>query len=209
MHQIAQELDISEGSAYWLHERRREPIVSQRRAIIATLTASGTRNTELCNLHWKDIDFLHGKIRVSESKTHHGVREIDITEWLASELTRYRESLPDDPHPDNPVFPTRRGTFRNKDNLNQRVISPVQEAAQGLRAEQGLPPLPTDLSAHVFRRTYATLMAEAGAPPKYVQKQLGHGSARLTLDVYTRLSDRQDRRALGRAFDGLMAGTQE
>jgi len=86
------------------------------------------------------------------------------------------------------------------------VIGPVQRAAQTLRAERGLPPLPATLSAHVFRRTYATLMAEAGAPARYVQKQLGHGSARLTLQVYTRVSDTQARQALGRAFDKLMTG---
>ena len=65
-----------------------------------------------------------------------------------------------------PVFPTRAGTFRNKDNLNHRVVASVQRAAAQLRNERGLTPLPTRLSAHVFRRTFATLMAEAGAPPK-------------------------------------------
>jgi hypothetical protein len=49
-------------------------------------------------------------------------------------------------------------------------------------------------------------MIEAGAPPRYVQRQLGHGSARLMLEVYTRVSDSQDRATLGRAFDDLMAG---
>lgn len=91
-------------------------------------------------------------------------------------------------------------------NLNRRVIAPVQRAAAKPRARRKLSPLPTDLSAHVFRRTYATLMAEAGAPPRYVQRQLGHGSARLTLEVYTRVSDTRDRTRLGRAFDELMAG---
>ena len=46
--QIAEELEMSEGGVCWLYERRRVPIASQRRAIIAMLTASGTRNTEAC-----------------------------------------------------------------------------------------------------------------------------------------------------------------
>ncbi|HLH66090.1 MAG TPA: hypothetical protein VKV27_10335 [Solirubrobacteraceae bacterium] len=36
------------------------------------------------------------------------------------------------------------------------VIQPVQRAANKLRSQRGLPPLPTELSAHVFPRTYAT-----------------------------------------------------
>jgi integrase len=104
------------------------------------------------------------------------------------------------------VFPTRPATFRDKNNLNRRVITPVQQAAGKLREERQLPPLPSRLSAHVFRRRYATMMIEAGAPPRYVQRQLGHGSARLTLEVYTRVSDSQDRATVGRAFDDLMAG---
>src|SRR5687768_8191026 len=40
---------------------------------------------------------------------------------------------------------------------------------------------------HDLRHTYASLMAEAGAPPKYVQKQLGHSSFQVTMDIYSHL----------------------
>ena len=50
-------------------------------------------------------------------------------------------------------------------------------------------------------------MAEAGAPPRYVQRQLGHRSTKLTLEAYTRVSESQDRRKLGKAFDEFMAAT--
>ena len=65
---------------------------------------------------------------------------------------------------------------------------------------------PAKLSAHVFRRTYITLMAEAGAPITYVQDQVGHESARLTLEIYARVSRSRDRAKWGRAFDELMSG---
>jgi len=203
--QIAQRLKMSEGGVCWLYTRHRHRIVSQRRAIIATLTASGTRNTELCLLRWQDLDFHRSKIRIPASKTNRGIREIDMTPWLREQLLTYKASL-SERQPESPVFPTRDGSFRDKDNLNRRVVAPVQRAAATLRSERGLAELPTGLSAHVFRRTYATLMIEAGAPPRYVQRQLGHESARLTLEVYSRVSDSQDRTKLGRAFDELMAG---
>jgi hypothetical protein len=90
--------------------------------------------------------------------------------------------------------------------MNRRVIGPVERAAAALRAERGLAPLPTGLSAHAFRRTYITLMAEAGAPITYVQDQVGHESARLTLEIYARVSRSRDRAKWGRAFDEIMAG---
>lgn len=40
---------------------------------------------------------------------------------------------------------------------------------------------------HDLRHTYASRMAEAGAPPKYVQKQLGHSSFQVTMDIYSHL----------------------
>jgi hypothetical protein len=49
-------------------------------------------------------------------------------------------------------------------------------------------------------------MAEAGAPITYVQDQVGHESARLTLEIYARVSRSRDRAKWGRAFDEPMAG---
>ena len=203
--QIAEQLNMSEGGLCWLYTRHRPRIVSQRRAIIATLTASGTRNTELCVLRWQDLDFHRYKIRIPAAKSNRGVREIDMTPWLREQLLIYRASL-GDVRPDGPVFPTRDQSFRDKDNLNRRVVAPVGRAAATLRSQRGLAPLPTGLSAHVFRRTYITLMAEAGAPITYVQDQVGHESARLTLEIYARVSRSRDRAKWGRAFDELMAG---
>jgi integrase len=203
--QITEQLEMSQGGICWLYTRRRPRIVSGRRAIIATLSSSGTRNTELCLLRWRDLDFHGYKIRIPASKTNRGVREIDMTPWLREQLLTYRASL-GEVSVEDPVFPTRDESFRDKDNLNRRVIAPVQRAAAELRSERGLAPLPTGLSAHVFRRTYTTLMAEAGAPITYVQDQVGHESARLTLEIYARVSRSRDRQKWGRAFDELMAG---
>ncbi len=203
--QIAEQLDMSQGGVCWLYTRHRPRIVSRRRAIIATLTASGTRNSELCLLRWQDLDFQRCKIRIPAAKTNRGVREIDMTPWLREQLLTYKASL-GETQPEDPVFPTRDATFRDKDNMNRRVIGPVQRAAAALRTERGLAPLPTGLSAHVFRRTYITLMAEAGAPITYVQDQVGHESARLTLEIYARVSRSRDRAKWGRAFDEIMAG---
>lgn len=49
-------------------------------------------------------------------------------------------------------------------------------------------------------------MLEAGAPPSYVQEQVGHEDASTTLNIYARVLRKRDRRSFGRAFDELMTG---
>src|SRR5206468_12290109 len=108
-----------------------------------------------------------------------------------------------------PVFPTRTGGRRTKDNLNRNVIRPVVRAANAGRAEQGLPPLPLAVTAHTFRRTFVTLMLEAGAPLPYVQDQGGHEDAKTTQEIYSRVLRRQQRAHVGAAFNELMYGARE
>jgi integrase len=37
---------------------------------------------------------------------------------------------------------------------------------------------------HDLRHTYATILLMAGMSPAYVQRQLGHGSISITVDIY-------------------------
>ena len=45
------------------------------------------------------------------------------------------------------------------------------------------------MTVHDLRHTAASLMVKAGANVKAVQRQLGHASAAMTLDVYADLFD--------------------
>jgi integrase len=205
---IAARLGRSEGGVIWLHRRRAVRGPSPSRAAIALLSASGVRNTEACDLRWSDLDFTHGKINVARSKTKRGVREIDMIPWLREELLAYRAAA-DTPDLDAPVFPTRDGAYRTKDNLNRNVIRPVVRAANHARRERGMPPLPVTVTAHTFRRTYVTLMLEAGAAPTYVQDQAGHEDTKTTQEIYARVLRRQQRAHVGTAFNELMYGARE
>ena len=129
-----------------------------------------------------------------------------MTPWLREQLLTYKASL-GDVAPENPVFPTRDAIVpRQGQPQPPRDRAGRSGRQQRCASERGLAPLPTGLSAHVFRRTYITLMAEAGAPITYVQDQVGHESARLTLEIYARVSRSRDRAKWGRAFDEIMAG---
>jgi integrase len=72
------------------------------------------------------------------------------------------------------VFATGKGTPLDAQNVVNRYFKPLLRRA-------GLP----DIRWHDLRHTYATLLLSRGTHPTYVQKSLGHASARLTLDRYS------------------------
>ena len=57
---------------------------------------------------------------------------------------------------------------------------------------------------HTCRRTFASLLYEAGASPAYVMAQLGHTSSALALEVYAKKMERQ--RDTGARMDALIRG---
>jgi integrase len=140
--------------------------------MVATFGCAGLRNTELCDLDWRDLVFAHRKIRVADAKTPAGVREVAMTPRLLEELLAYRSTIGDVGH-DAPAFPTWRGTRRNKDNVNARVLKPALRRADELRADRGLPCLPPSVTVHTLRRTYVSLMLAAGADLRWVQSPGG------------------------------------
>lgn len=206
--EVARRMQRSEAGVIWLYQRHAIRCASPSRAIVALLAASGARNTEVCDLLWSDLDFTHGKINVSRSKTNRGVREIDMIPWLREELLSFRAAI-GTPDLTAPVFATRTGAARTKDSLNRNVIRPVVRAANVLRADRGLSPLPVTVTAHTFRRTFVTLMLEAGAPLTYVQDQVGHEDTKTTQEIYARVLRRQQRARVGAAFNELMYGARE
>jgi integrase len=204
---IARSLEVAESTAIYLYRRLEDPPAQttlMRRAIVATLGCSGLRNTELCDLDWVDLVFAHRKIRVADSKTPAGVREVAMTPRLLEELLAYRATI-GDVRQGAPAFPTGRGTRRDKDNVNARVLKPALRRAGELREERGLPPLPPGVTVHTLRRTYVSLMLAAGADLRWVQGQVGHEDAKMTLEVYTQVLQRKDRELYTEAFDRLMA----
>lgn len=62
----------------------------------------------------------------------------------------------------------------------QRIVDLINESRCELDQFESM-------SGHTFRHTYATRCFEAGVDPKVVQKQLGHASLKMTMDLYTHL----------------------
>ena len=202
--EIGRRLGVAEATAIYYTQQHARRRTSARRTIIACLAGAGLRNTELCRIDVRDVDFAHGTINVADAKTEAGVRKVDLSPMLRDELlavarvagrSRGRE----------PVLP-RAGARRDKDNINARVIRPAVRRANERRVLRDLPPLPARVTAHTLRRTYISMMFAAGAEIPYVMAQVGHGDSKVTLEIYAQVLKRRDREQIGRAFDHLLVG---
>lgn len=107
--------------------------------------------------------------------------------------------------PSDLVFPTSKGTALHRANISNRLLAGAVERANERRAQDGRPPI-AGATNHTLRRTFASLLYEAGASPAYVMAQLGHASSALALDVYARKMDRD--RATGARMDALIRAAE-
>jgi integrase len=161
----------------------------------------------MCQLKWWDVDVHHQRLIIREAKTDAGVRDVDLSLDVMEELMAWRASRPGSTENEF-VFPTDSGRPRDKDNVRERVLRPVVNKTNERRNERGLPPLPP-VSPHALRRTYISLLIEAGAPLPYVMRQVGHEDSRTTLEVYAQVQQRLSRKQIHQAFDDLLATAGE
>ncbi len=162
-----------------------------RRAAIATLLFAGLRAEEVGGLRWRDVDLANGRLCVGRAKTDAGVREVDLLPILRDELASHKAASKNT-GPDRPVFVTSTGKPRDRHNLRQRVVAPLARKADELLAERDQPPLPTGLSPHKLRHSFASLLVALGNDPAYVMAQLGHTDPAFTLRVYAHVMRRGD-----------------
>ncbi len=162
-----------------------------------TALRSGLRKSELIALKWGDIQFGESEndnnrfILVQRhyymghfgiSKTHE-CRRVDMSKQLRAVLLAHKESallrafqLGKTSIADDLVFPSEAGTTICPDNIGPRYMEPALEQA-GLRK----------FRFHDLRHTFGSLLIQAGVSPAYVQKQMGHRSIQVTIDVYGHL----------------------
>jgi integrase len=171
-----------------------------REAIIGCLCFSGLRATELCDLKWSAVNLDRRTIYVPGTKSKNAGRTVNIVDGLLPLLIGHYNTSPFNRKTD-PVFPTAKGTKRNKDNLRERVVAPVDAKArqliledERLAGETDEPrrmdvELPPDITPHTFRRTFCGFCTEVERDPNYVQRQMGHAHPAFTQRIYNRVRD--------------------
>jgi len=141
---------------------------SRNRAILTLLYASGVRVSELCALHWRDLqpNGEGGQITVF------GKGGVTRAIQIPGSVWKLVNSLRDDAEPGHPVFLSRK--VKNGGQLRPlAVLRIVRQAAR--RAGVELP-----VSPHWFRHAHASHALDRGAPLHLVQATLGHAGVATT-----------------------------
>lgn len=177
---------------------------SERAAVFGlTLVFSGLRFGEANRLEVADLvgrilmvehstATVHGRQVEADTKSHRK-RQVVLPQAVAD---RIRELVGD--RKTGPLLPAPRGgrwhhcswTRIHKRAVAAAVIAHEDCAGAGCRGcEQGWVSagLPEDTTTHQLRHTAVSHAIDAGASVKAVQRMVGHSTAKLTLDTYTRL----------------------
>ena len=158
-----------------------------------------------CQLRWRALDVHHERLIIEQAKTEAGKREVELTLDVIEELLAWRAER-GDVHMDEFVFATASWQPWDKDHV-RTILGRVVKRANEERERRDLIPLPR-VVPHTLRRTYISLMLEAGAPLHYVMDQVGHDDSKTTLEIYAQVQKRLSRRQVKRAFEELLADTE-
>jgi integrase len=172
------------------------------------MLATGVRIGEALAVHWPDLDLEAGTVAVDHNvvrvkgsglvrkstKTAAGERTLRLPSW-ALDMLRKRHADTDDP--DGPVFPDSIGGLRDPSNTSRDFRDARDAAGFGW------------VTSHVFRKTAATMLDEAGLSARAVADQLGHSRPSMTQDVYMgrKIASPAAAEALEGAFDVESAGS--
>lgn len=164
-------------------------VVPDRLLLFRVLAFTGLRLGEALALRWEDVDEAGHKLRVERgwtrqriepTKTPAGVRDVDLPAGLVVELAASSKAAQTAAlkagRPRAPwIFASRGGGPQH----HGRIEQDFKRALAGAR-------LPQHFTPHCLRHTFASLHLQAGVSIYYAQRQLGHASIKMTVDLYGR-----------------------
>jgi integrase len=169
------------------------------KALVLTAGVLGLRWGEAVGLRVRDVDFerrtvtvaqvveeLAGQLRiVADAKSRAALRTMTVPVFLmdvlAWHLTTHRADAASDP--DALIFIGPRGGVLRR-RFGERVLQPAAARA-GLGG----------FTFHALRHAAVSALVDGGVHPRVMAARAGHGTARLTLELYAHVSDSADRDA--------------
>lgn len=147
-------------------------------ALFEALYSTGCRISEMLDLRWREIDWSDGAVIVTgkgrkERLVILGGRALTALRRLHRQVAMVH---PERSVGESPVFLS--------DAFNPISARFVQRRMKRYLSEVGLP---TDLTPHKLRHSFATHLLDAGADLRSVQEMLGHTSLSTT-QIYTHIS---------------------
>ncbi|MCP1372786.1 tyrosine recombinase XerC [Dyella lutea] len=178
---LPQVLDVDEAASLIEHGGQEGPLGLRDRAMLELFYSSGLRLSELCGLHWQDLDLEGGEVRVLGKGRKTRIVPVGRQAVEALRALAAAEGM----SPASPVFRGRAGA----------PISPrtVQARLKTLALQQGSA---KRVHPHLLRHTFASHMLESSGDLRAVQELLGHADI-ATTQIYTHL----DFQHLARVYD--------
>jgi integrase len=155
------------------------------------MLATGVRLGEALALYWEDvvldpnrdigfvrIDWTVVRVRKkglrrTDPKTSAAERTLPLPSWAVTMLRKRRRIAEAEGRSTaSPVFPDTLGGLRDPSNTGR--------ALREARGSEGF----AWVTSHVFRKTAATIMDEAGLSARLIADQLGHSKPSMTQDTY-------------------------
>ena len=152
------------------------------RVLIVLILETGMRShREALALKWDAINFQGDSIRVRESKTRAGIRNIPLTARCKSELLHWRETL--GTNFSQFVFPNMRAPTRPRNDIRYAWAKTLESA--------GI----TYFWFYNLRHSYASRLSAAGVSDLFVAQMIGHNSPGI-LQRYSKAIDEYRREAV-------------
>ena len=152
-------------------------------AIIELLFATGLRVSELCSLNVDHIDLNTGNIIIMGKGAKERVLQIGNPEVL-SIIQRYAGENAGRMHKEEYFFVNRLSSRISEQSVRFLIKRLCVKAGIGL-----------NITPHMFRHSFATLLLEEDVDIRYIQRMLGHSSI-LTTQIYTQVTTEKQRQIL-------------
>jgi len=186
------------------------------RAFLYVLLYAGLRRGEALALSWSDIDFSAKTITVSRTWIHNknrpaikpvpkseaGNRIIPMPALLCEALDVLLANASQDL-----VFVSAKGEMMSEAAYRRFWEQIAKRLNTALGGNDKMWILPADITPHIFRHTYATMLFYAGVDMKTAQYLLGHSTLAMTMDIYTHLDKSKTNTAIGK-IDTYLASSQ-
>lgn len=164
------------------------------RVLVVLILETGMRShREALALTWDAIDFTNDSIRVRESKTRAGIRDIPLSARCKNELLRWREMT--GPDFSRFVFPN----FR----MPSKPISDIRKSWAKTLKDAGL----SFFVSYNLRHAFASRLSAAGVPDLFVAQMIGHSTPSI-LQKYSKAIDEYRRDAIRKLENMRMERTK-
>jgi integrase len=152
------------------------------RTLVVLILETGMRShREALALMWEAVDFANNSIRVRESKTRAGIRNIPISGRCKIELLRWRDMFGPEFSPF--VFP--------KVRTPNQPLKDVRQNSERTLTDARLP----RFVLYNLRHTFASRLSAAGVSDLFVAQMIGHSSPSI-LQTYAKAIDEYRRDAV-------------